>query len=165
MNPGLTSALAVVMGACVGGLASLASTWIGEHHRNKLGLLQAEIVKRERVYSLFIEKASSLLTASLTHRLDDDESQVGGLVTVYAVTSRMRLFASEQVIIEAGKVVALIIEQFGDENLSAKQLRTSASAGALEGEKDPLKDFSITCRRELKGLRSGIVKNLSTKRD
>ena len=78
------------------------------------------------------------------------------MLTLYAVTSRMRLFASNAVIIEVEKVVALIIEQFGDENLSAEQLRTNAREGALEGKKDPLKDFSITCRRELRDLQSGI---------
>ncbi|SRR6266536_1606596 len=153
MDSGLTSALAAVMGASVGGLASLASTWIGDRNRNRRDLLQGEIVRRESTYSDFIEKASQLYAASATHRIDDDEGEVVGLVSLYAVSSRIRLFASDQVILEAEKVVERMIERYGDEKISAEQLRTSA----LENRKDPLKDFSITCRRELQELQKGVL--------
>jgi len=141
------------MGASVGGLASLASTWIGDRNRNRRDLLQGEIVRRESTYSDFIEKASQLYAASATHRIDDDEGEVVGLVSLYAVSSRIRLFASDQVILEAEKVVERMIERYGDEKISAEQLRTSA----LENRKDPLKDFSITCRRELQELQKGVL--------
>jgi len=45
-----------------------------------------------------------------------------------------------------------MIAQYGDENISAEQLRTSA----LEKKDDPLKAFSITCRRELQDLQRGM---------
>ena len=126
----------------------MASTWIGERNRNKRDLLHREIVRRERTYSDFIEKASRLYAASATHRIDDDDGEVVGLVSLYAVSSRIRLFASDQVIHQAEKVVERMIERYGDEKISAEQLRTSA----LESKKDPLKDFSIACRRELRDL-------------
>src|SRR6266404_6701887 len=148
MDSGLTSALPAVMGASVGGLASLASTWIGERNRNKRDLLHREIVRRERTYSDFIEKASRLYAASATHRIDDDDGEVVGLVSLYAVSSRIRLFASDHVIHQAEKVVARMIARYGDEKISAEQLRTSA----LESKNDPLKEFSIACRRELRDL-------------
>jgi hypothetical protein len=152
MDSGITSALAAVMGASVGGLASLASTWIGERNRNRRDLMQGEIVRREGTYSEFIEKASQLYAASATHRIDDDEGEVVGLVSLYAVSSRIRLFASDQVILEAEKVVEHMIKRYGDEKISAEQLRTSA----LENKNDPLKDFSISCRRELQELQRGM---------
>jgi hypothetical protein len=74
------------------------------------------------------------------------------LVSLYAVSSRIRLFASDQVILEAEKVVERMIKRYGDEKISAEQLRTSA----LENKKDPLKDFSISCRRELQDLQRGM---------
>jgi hypothetical protein len=152
MDSGITSALAAVMGASVGGLASLASTWIGERNRNRRDLVQGEIVRRESTYSDFIEKASQLYAASATHRIDDDEGEVVGLVSLYALSSRIRLFASDPVILEAEKVVERMIKRYGDEKISAEQLRTSA----LENKKDPLKDFSISCRRELQDLQRGM---------
>ena len=152
MDPGVTSALAAVMGASVGGLASLASTWIGERNRNRRDLLHREIVRRERTYSDFIDKASRLYAASATHQIDDDEGEVVGLVSLYAVSSRIRLFASDQVIREAEKVVERMIKRYGDDKISAEQLRQSA----LESKNDPLRDFSATCRRELQDLQRAM---------
>ena len=127
MNGGVTSALAAIMGAFVGGFASLASTWIGERSRHRRDLLQREIVNRETTYSEFIERASKLYVASATHRIDDDAEELEGMVTLYAVSSRIRLFASDQVIAEAEKVIEGIVRQYGEDNLSAEQLRRSAA--------------------------------------
>ena len=152
MDSGVTSALAVALGASVGGFVSLASTWIGERNRIRRDLLRGEIVKRESTYSDFIDKASRIYAASATHRIDDDEGEVVGLVSLYAVTSRIRLFASDEVIHEAEKVVKRMLERYGDDKISAEQLRESA----LESKNDPLADFSATCRRELRDLQRGM---------
>ena len=148
MSGEVTSGLAAIMGALVGGLASLTSTWLGERSRRRRDLLQREIVKRETVYSLFIEEASKLYAASATHNVNEDEGAVEGTVELYAVASRIRLFASEQVIKEAEKVLDLIIMQYGADNVSAEQLRISA----VEKRDDFLKAFSVICRRELQDL-------------
>lgn len=148
MSGGVISALAAIMGACVGGLASLASTWVGERSRHRRDLLQREIAKRETTYSEFLERASKLYVASATHRIDDDDAEVAGMVSLYAVSSRIRLFASDQVITEAEKIVDRIVRQYGADNLSAEQLRMSAA----EKRDDPLKAFSIICRYELQDL-------------
>jgi hypothetical protein len=151
MDGGVTSGMAAVMGAFVGGLASLTSTWVGERSRHRRDLLQREIARRETAYSDFIERASKLYVASATHRIDDDDAELEGMVSLYAVSSRIRLFASDQVIEEAEKVVDRVITQYGDDNVSAEQLRMSAA----ETRDDPLKAFSIICRRELQYLQRG----------
>ena len=148
MNSGVISALAAIMGALVGGLTSLASTWLGERTRHKRDLLQRELTKRETTYSEFIDRASKVYVASATHRLDDDEAEVAGMVSLYAVSSRIRLFASDQVIMEAEKVIDRIVRQYGAENVSAEQLRMSAA----EKHDDPLKAFSVVCRHELRDI-------------
>src|SRR4030095_14688374 len=73
MGGELTSGIDGVMGAIVGGLASLTSTWVGERSRHRRDLLQREITKREAAYSDFIERASKVYAASVKHRIDDDE--------------------------------------------------------------------------------------------
>src|SRR5260370_3303713 len=93
------------MGASVGGLASLASTWIGESNRSRREMLHGEIVRRQRTYSDFIEKASRLYAASATHRIDEDDGELVGLVSLYAVSSRIRLFPSLHVLPQAAKVI------------------------------------------------------------
>ena len=147
MDGGITSALAAIMGAFVGGLASLASTWVGERSRHRRDFLRREIAKRETVYSEFIERASKVYVASATHRIDDAE--LDDVVALYAAASRIRLFASDQVIMEAEELMDRMIKQYGNDNLSAEQLRTSAK------KDDPLKAFSIICRRELHSLQRG----------
>jgi len=151
MDGGVTSALAAITGAFVGGLASLASTWVGERSRHRRDLLQREIAKRETTYSEFIERASNLYVASATHRIDDDDGEVAGMVSLYAASSRIRLFSSDQVIVEVEKVIDRIARQYGADNLSAEQLRLST----VETRDDPLKAFSVICRNELRDLQRG----------
>ena len=150
MNGRVISALAALMGALVGGLASLASTWVSERSRHRRVRLHREIAKRETTYSEFIERASKLYAASATHRIDDGDGELAGMVSLYAVSSRIRLFASDQVIMEAEKVIDRIVRQYGADNLSAEQLRMTA-----ENRDDPLKAFSVICRYELQDLQRG----------
>ena len=152
MSGGVTSGLAAVTGAFVGGLASLTSTWMGERSRNRRDFLQREIAKRETAYSDFIERASEVYVTSATHRIDDDDMELEGMVALYAVASRIRLFASERVIEEAENVLEQILRQYGAENISAEQLVKSG----VETKDDPLRAFSVICRRELQDLHRGI---------
>jgi hypothetical protein len=147
----VTSAAAAIMGAFVGGLASLTSTWLGERSRHRRDLVQREISKRETSYADFIDQASKLFVASATHNIEDDEVELEETVSLYAVASRIRLFASDQVIQEAEQVLDLIITQYGAENLSVEELRETAME-----KKDPLKSFSAICRRELKEVQKGM---------
>ena len=142
-----TSAAAAIMGALVGGLASLTSTWLGERSRHRRDMVQREIAKRETAYADFIDQASKVFVASATHNINDDEVELEGTVSLYAVASRIRLFASDPVIKETEQVLDLIITQYGAENLSVEQLRETAME-----KKDPLKGFSAICRRELKDV-------------
>ena len=155
MDGGLSNGLAAIMGALVGGLASLASTWVSERSRHKRDLLQREITKRETTYSDFINNASKLYVASATHNLNDDdanlESELEGAVSLYGIASRIRLFASDRVIKEAEAVLDLILIQFGAENISVQELRAKKL-----NERDPLKAFSVSCRRELNDLQRMI---------
>ena len=151
MDGGLSNGVAAIMGALVGGLASLASTWVSERTRHRRDLLQREISKRETTYSDFIDHASKLYVTSATHNLNDSdanlEAELEGAVSLYGIASRIRLFASDRVIKEAEAVLDLILMQFGAENISVDELREKKL-----NERDPLKAFSISCRRELHEL-------------
>jgi hypothetical protein len=152
MNSGVISALAAIMGAIVGGLASLASTWISERSRRRRDILQREITKREAAYSEFIDRASKIYVASATRHIDADDAEIEGTISLYAVVSRIRLFASDQVITEAEKVIDQIFMQFGATNISVEQLRKIA----VETRDDPLRTFSIVCRHELQEIQRGM---------
>ena len=151
MDSGLSNGVAAIMGALVGGLASLTSTWVSERTRHKRDLLQREITKRESTYSEFIDHASKLYVTSATHNLNDHdanfESELEGAVSLYGIASRIRLFASDRVIKEAEAVLDVILIQYGAENISLHELREKKL-----NERDPLKAFSVSCRRELQEL-------------
>ena len=155
MDGGIANGLVGVMGALVGGLASLTSSWVGERTRHRRDMLQREITKRESTYSEFIEHASKLYVASATHKLSDDaadlETELEGAVSLYGIASRIRLFASDRVIREAEVVLDRILIQFGSENISVDELREKKL-----NEPDPLKGFSVSCRRELHDLQRVI---------
>ncbi len=153
MSGEVMSGVAAIMGAIVGGLASLTSTWVGERSRQRRDILQREITKREVAYSDFIDCASKVFVASATHRIDDDEAEIERVVSLYAVASRIRLFASKQVIQEAEKVIDRIFMQYGADNVSAEQLRASV----VETRDDPLSAFSVICRRELQDIQGGMT--------
>ena len=151
MNGDISNGLAAIMGALVGGLASLASTWVSERSRHKRDLLQREIAKRETTYSDFIDHASKLYVTSATHNVKNGdanlEAELDGAVSLYGIASRIRLFASDRVIKEAEAVLDLILIQFGAENISVEELREKKL-----NERDPLKPFSVSCRSELQDL-------------
>ncbi len=156
MGGEVISALAAIGGAFVGGLASFASTWVRERSQIRRDLLEREMVKRENTYAEFIDQGSKLYVATAIHNIHDDDAQVHAIVeaavSLYGVASRLRLFASDRVIKEAEDVLDLIMKQFGAENLSVEQLRK----GGEFKEKDPLKTFSVICRRELKDMLKAI---------
>lgn len=155
MDGGISNGVAAIMGALVGGLASLTSTWVSERTRHKRDLLQREITKRESTYSEFIDHASKLYVTSATHNLNDHdanfESELEGAVSLYGIASRIRLFASDRVIKETEAVLDVILVQYGAENISLHELRERKLK-----ERDPLKSFSVSCRRELQELQRVI---------
>src|SRR5262249_23424672 len=110
------------------------------------------IAKRETAYSEFIDQASKLYVASATHHIDDDAGELVDTVSLYAIASRIRLFASDQVITEAMKVIDRIFTQYGAANISVEQLRVSA----VERRDDPLIAFSVVCRHELQDMQRGM---------
>ena len=151
MTGEISNGVAAILGALVGGLASLASTWVSERTRHRRDLLHREITKRETTYSDFIDHASKLYVTSATHNLNDDEEnlegELNGAVSLYGIASRIRLFASDRVIKEAEAVLDQIIVQFGAENISLDELRERKLK-----DRDPMKAFSVSCRAELHEL-------------
>ena len=152
----ISNGVAAIMGALVGGIASLTSAWVTERTRNRRDQMQREINKREIAYSEFIDKASKLYVTSATHTIDEEDNEnlqvdLKEAVSLYGTASRIRLFASDRVIKEAEAVLDLILVQFGAESISVGQLRERKLK-----ERDPLKSFSVSCRSELKDLQRVI---------
>ncbi len=67
---------------------------------------------------------------------------------LYALVSRIRLLASEPVVRSAETFVKLIIQHYGDPNMTVEQMR----AAALSARADSLSAFSFACRKELEDI-------------
>ena len=152
----ISNGVAAILGALVGGVASLASAWVTERTRNRRDQMQREINKRETTYSEFIDKASKLYVISATHTISEDDNEnlqvdLKEAVSLYGTASRIRLFGSDRVIKETEAVLDLILVQFGAESISVGQFRERKLK-----ERDPLKSFSVSCRSELKDLQRVI---------
>ena len=71
------------------------------------------------------------------------------LLTTYELLNRIRLCASETVLQEAERAVAVIMDQYFASNLSLEEMRALMRKGA---NVDPLRRFAEACRAELKAM-------------
>jgi hypothetical protein len=144
IDPPLLSAISALVGALMGGSASLAAAIYTQRHQDRLQRVARETTKREQIYADFIMNASKLLLNAYVHdeiTLNGDEQHLIGLA------NRMRLFAPPNVINEAEAVIRRLIE------ISLKpgvDLRKLAIAELSENpSSDPLLPFSVACRADL----------------
>ena len=143
MNSAMVPALAAIAGSLVGALGSATATWITARHQDRRNLLGQQIARREALYSDFIGESSRLLVDALQHNAGDLQK----LLPLYALLSRIRLSSSEPVLEDAEQVIKAILKTYPQPNLTAEQIESQAANG-----KDPLREFSDTCRSELDSL-------------
>jgi hypothetical protein len=142
------SALSVLGGSLVGALTSLASTWLTQQHQDRRELLGEQLADRETLYACFISEASRALIDSLDHSLDN----IGGLSPLYALFGRIRLSSSEPVVIVGEKVIKEIVAGYFRPNLTKAEFHEIAFGGQDQRRSDPLAEFSMVCRDELRAL-------------
>jgi hypothetical protein len=143
VNLGMVPALAALGGSLVGAMGSATATWITARHQDRRNLLGQQIARREALYSDFIGESGRLLVDALQHNSVDLQK----LLPLYALLSRIRLCSSEPVLQEAEKIIRTIISTYPQPNLTAEQIESQAANG-----KDPLRQFSDTCRAELDSM-------------
>lgn len=143
MNSAMLTALAAIAGSLVGAFGSAVGTWITARHQDRRDLLGKLIARREALYSDFIGESARLLVDAMEHNAGDLQK----MLPVYALLSRIRLSSSGPVLQEAELVIRTIVSTYPQPNLTAEQIESQATNG-----KDPLKQFSDTCRSELDSL-------------
>ncbi|MBL6616660.1 MAG: hypothetical protein ISP45_21790 [Reyranella sp.] len=137
-----------LVGALIGGGASLAVAVYNQRAEERLQRVANEIARRETVYTDFLENASKILLNAYTHdgiELGREEQHLIGLI------NRMRLFAPQQVVAGAEAVVRALVEISLQPSVELRQLATQALAKSPEP--DPFLEFSITCRSDLDHIR------------
>ena len=151
-DPAVLSAMSALIGAIVGGGASLAAAIYTQRYQDRLQRIAREIARREIVYAEFITNASKLfLRAQIRDKITfgGDEQQLIGLI------NRMRLFAPPHVIDEADAVIKAIVEIWLKPSVEPREIAEAALSN--DNLPDPLLSFSLACRDDLDKIHKRIV--------
>jgi hypothetical protein len=152
IDPAVLSPVSVLLGALVGGGASLLGTIYSQRSQDRIQRVRSEIAKRETVYADFIMSASNLLLNAYTHDeilLGGDEQRLIGLI------NRMRLFAPTNVVNGAEAVLRAIVEILLKPSIELRELAKEALSKSLDP--DPLLAFSSICRADLENVHRTVV--------
>src|SRR5271168_2430864 len=144
MDNTLTSDLAALGGSVIGATTPVFSNFILQRSVTQRELTNREIAQREELYSEFIRQGTLCYAKALSQSLDNLDE----IVAMYALVNRIRLFASASVLEAAEVFVKKLVERFGEKNMSLDQMRSIA----LEQHADPLNDFALKCRAELRAV-------------
>jgi hypothetical protein len=148
IDPTLLGPVSALLGAIVGGGASLVAAVYTQRCQDRIQRVAREVDKREAVYADFVMHASNLLLNAYTHdeiALGGDEARLIGLI------NRMRLFAPPEVVGGAERVLRAIVEILLKPSIQLRQLAKEALSRGLDP--DPLLAFSSMCRTDLDNVR------------
>jgi len=141
MDPAYISAIAALAGSAIGGLTSLAASWLTQRAQLRAQQLVHQIGTREQLYRDFLEEAAKLYADAFEH----SEVDISKLVPLYTLVSRMRLLSSARTLTSAERVATVIIETYLGPNRTFRDLREILQTDAIE----TLKTFGEACREEL----------------
>ena len=141
MDAAYISAFAALAGSAIGGMTSFATSWTTQHAQARTQRLAAEREARAALFGRFLDEAARLYSDALQSKRDD----ITAMVAIYALTNRIRLMSSPQVVEAADSVCRIIVERYLSPNITLEEMR----ANWVERHVDPLRDFSDACREEL----------------
>jgi len=141
MDPAYVSAVAALAGSLIGGLTSLAASWLNQHVQFSAQQRVTDQTRREDLYKSFIEEASKWYADAFVH----DKPEVSNLVNLYALVSRMRVLSSPKVVASADRVVRVIVDTYLAPNKTFSDVREVMDNKAM----NPLLEFGNACREEL----------------
>ena len=141
MNIAYMSAFSALAGSAIGGVASIATTWLTQHSQDRARRRAESVGRRERLYGDFIDEASTLFVDALTHEQLDPSK----FVQIYATIGKLRLFASAKIVSEADKAMKEIREIYYLPNRDFTKREA-----APETNLNILQAFSEACRNDLR---------------
>ena len=141
MDAAYISALAALAGTAIGGLTSFATSWTTQQAQARAQRLAVERDSRAALFGRFLDEAAKLYAEALQNRRDD----ITGMIGIYALTNRIRLMSSPQVVEAADTVCRIIVDTYLAPNITLEEMR----ANWIDRHVDPLRDFSEACRQEL----------------
>jgi hypothetical protein len=141
-SPAYLSAVAALVGTFVGGITSIATSWLGQQRQTKEQRRAREKDELQGLYRQFILDASKLYVDALEH----NSTEIAKLGDVYATLNRMRVLSSPKVIAAAENALRMIMDTYAKENATFSGIRQLID----HGFPDPLRAFSQACHEQLK---------------
>jgi hypothetical protein len=145
MTVAIEPAVAALTGSVVGGLTTLAVTWVTQRAMARAALTARERTVRQDLFKQFIEEASKLYGDAMV----SSKVEIPMLVGAYALISRMRVVSSSRIVDKADAALRAILDIYSSPNKTITELRTEINGGKL----DLLRDFSSAARDELSRLK------------
>jgi hypothetical protein len=147
MNPTIITAIAAACGSLVGALATIVTTRITLSAQKVLAEREAKLRHREALYGDFIMEASRLTIEALSHSLEKPDT----FMHLYGILGRIRLVAADPVLAAAEACSRRLVDLYAEPNMTVEQIRVAFERDRL----DPMRDFSVACRKELLEIAGG----------
>jgi hypothetical protein len=142
MDSTLIGVLAALSGSIIGASTPVLSNFVLQRSVAQRELTNREIAQREELYSDFIRHGTECYAKALSQGLNE----IDEIVAMYALVNRIRLFGTASVLEAAEAFVKKLVARYGEENWTIEQIKSAA----LETHVDPLNDFALKCRSELR---------------
>jgi hypothetical protein len=147
MNATLITAIAAACGSLMGAAATIVTTWITQRTQAVRAAREAMFRDRQALYSEFITEASRVTMEALSHSLEKPDT----FVTLYGILGRIRLVAATPVLNAAEACCRQLVDLYAKPNMTVEQIRLAFERDRL----DPIRDFSVACRKELVEIGGG----------
>lgn len=141
MDSTIITAMAAACGSLVGAAATIVTTWITQRTQSVRADKEMQLRDREALYGEFITEASRLALDAASHSLKTPETYV----KLYGILGRIRLVAADSVLEAAEVCCRQIDDLYCRPNMTVDQIRAAVEQRGL----DPIRDFSVACRKEL----------------
>jgi hypothetical protein len=149
MDTAYLSVFAALAGSAIGGLTSIANSWLTQHAQARAQQLAQDKTMREELYGHFIDEASKLYADALQHQIEEASPLVG----LFALISRIRLVSSPGVTETADQVAQSIVDAYLAPNKTFREVRDMLNSDEFKAF-DPLRAFSEACHKELRTMDS-----------
>lgn len=143
MDAPMISGLAALAGSGIGGLASVAATWVAHRHQDRRERITLKTTRQERIFAEFIDQASRTFADALVSRLENPSK----LVPLYATIGKLRLFGSARTVQAADAVMHRIVTAY-----YSPPLDFEAEENLDRDAYDVLRAFIDACQAELGGM-------------
>ena len=147
MDSSIITAVAAVGGSLVGAAATIVTTGFTQRTQSAHAEREEKLRNREALYGEFITEASRLTVEALGHSLERPDT----FVKLYGITGRIRLMATGPVLDAAEACIRQIIDLYAKPNMTVEQIRLAFERDRI----DPIRDFSVGCRKELLEIAGG----------